>query len=224
MTHFFSDYPPRTPDEERCRLLAVTTWKRLPWTARAVPEKFLPRLVTGDGRRIPWIRDVFDAGVTGLLDDEITVYTNAHIQVRSDAVLHTEAGLRDVEAGYCFRRDFPPRLSDPVPDALYPSGHNYCGSDLYAFRARWWRKHRGNFPDMLIAYEGWDPVLRHLIERTIGGRYAGLGNLIAHEKDGDSWWEHPARTADWAASRQTSSLTSSMRPFAPPPEPILPTP
>lgn len=191
MIHFYSHYKPDDPDAVRCLEMAARSWEKIDWIERPVTTAELPRLFTLDKRSIPYVRDVFDLGIQGVEDQEICVYTNIDIQVRSDAGEIIGKTLNGIDACYGFRRDFPPGQTAPIADHLYRTGHNYCGSDMYAFRAGWWRKNRSMMPDMLIAHELWDAVLRHLIDMTHPGKGTGMLDLCAHEKNGDSWWEKP---------------------------------
>lgn len=188
--HFYPWFVSKNPEVNRCNEQARQTWKKIAWNDIPVPDDCLPRLYTKDGRALPYMKDVFDKGVEKAADNDICIYTNTDIQIRSDVLKHVNIVLKQSDALYCFRRDFPPKTGI-VADANYVHGHAYSGSDLYAFRARWWRQQRVNMPDMILGAEAWDCLLRLLIERTNKGRQVFIADVIAHEKDGFSWWEHP---------------------------------
>jgi hypothetical protein len=191
MRHIFSQYAVLDPDVRRCMQLAARTWETQNWENYGVPDDSLDRFFKEDGKRIPYVHDVINKGTENLPDSDIAVYTNTDIQVRSDAWLRIAWQMQHTDALYCFRRDFPPKLTHVVPDDDYIKGHDYPGSDLYAFRVGWWRRARKDFPDFLLGYELWDAVLRVFIDETNQGKPTAMRDLIAHEKNGASWWEKP---------------------------------
>ena len=209
MIHFYSHYDPQDPEAVRCCAFAKQTWDKIGWIQRPVLMEELPRLFTLDNRAIPFVRDVFDIGTRDVNDEEICVYTNLDIQIRSDTDKIITSTLNKLDACYCFRRDFPPGQIKPIPDHSYHTGHNYCGSDMYAFKAKWWRANRTIMPDMLIAHELWDAILRHLVDMTHVGECTGLLDLCAHEKNGDSWWEKPQNR--YRLRGQIHNLTHGVR-------------
>lgn len=188
--HFYPWFVSKNPEVNRCNEQAKQTWKKVAWQDVPVPDECLPRLYTKDGRALPYMKDVFDKGIEKAADNDICIYTNTDVQIRSDVLKHVEIVLKQSDALYCFRRDFPPKTGI-VPDANYVHGHAYSGSDLYAFRARWWRQQRQNMPDMVLGAEAWDAIFRLLIERTNKNKQVFIADVIAHEKDGFSWWEKP---------------------------------
>lgn len=187
--HFFSHYEPQEKAEQRRHTVALRSRLSPNWRVNPVLDEQLPRLFSGDGKNMPHVRDVFDCGVAGCEDDEICVYTNADIMVRSDAHRQIAFALQYTDAAFAYRRDFSGPLSEPPPDSDFAKGKHYPGSDLYAFRAGWWKKHRKKYPDMLLGYEAWDPVMRELMIATNGPNVCQLPDIIAHERDGISAWE-----------------------------------
>lgn len=209
MIHFYPKYFPKNPDVIRCNDLAAQSWTRLRWKDVPILDADLPRMFREDGKPMPYMKDVFDLGSWQANIGEICVYSNTDIQVRSDADFIIANHLQDTDAAYCFRRDFPKPIAGVIPDHLYASGHDYAGSDLYAFRASWWRQHRDKMPDLILGYESWDAILRCIIEMTNPGKPVRLYDLIAHEKDGRSWWETPQNR--YTLKGQKHCLTLSYR-------------
>lgn len=189
--HVYASYAPADPDTARRQRIAQMTWSRQPWQDFPVTDHDVPRLWREDGRAFPFIRDIFDAASYQAQGDDILLYTNSDIQVRSDACMQVAAALVNADACYCYRRDFHHRVEAPVPDADYASGIDYAGTDLFAFRNYWWQQCRDFMPDMLIAFEAWDCVLRYLIQETHPNGPTVLRDLICHERHG-SYWENPA--------------------------------
>lgn len=188
--HAFTSYVPKDTDTARRNRVAQQTWTRQPWTELPVKDEDLPRLWKEEGRLLPYIKDVFDFACKGKDDTDIIVYTNADIMVRGDACAVIAAAMQDTNALYVYRRDFHHRVDAPIPDADYVKGADYAGSDLKAFRVGWWKGVRDHFPDMLLGFEAWDPIMRHLIEMTNPGRVTRVKDIICHERHG-SWWEAP---------------------------------
>lgn len=187
--HVFTQYTPKDPDTVRRNEVAQRTWRLLPWTERPVRDEDLPRMWEEEGRRLPFIRDVFDFAANGLGDHEIIVHTNADIHVRSDACICIVCALQETDAVYCYRRDFG-RLDEPVKSEDYIKGVAYAGHDMTAFRVGWWHQWRQAMPDMILGLEAWDPCIRTLIDATNHGRANLLHDLIAHERH-TSYWEDP---------------------------------
>lgn len=148
----------------------------------------LPRLWEEEGRKFPFVRDVFDFACLGLPDGDIMVYTNADICVRSDCALRIAQAMQDTDALFSMRRDFNEDFSEPIPDDAIARGDAYVGSDLYAFRVHWWRVQRKNFPDLIVALELWDACMRKLIELTNYGKPFSLPDTNYHRRHA-SYWE-----------------------------------
>jgi hypothetical protein len=90
---------------------------------------------------------------------------------------------------YSFRTDFKRVRRANKTLADLPRGMGYIGSDLFAFRPEWWLEVRAEFPDLLLGYEGWDFVMRKMMERS---RFdpAEFPSFIYHEEHAAYWKEH----------------------------------
>lgn len=186
--HFWTSYEPSDPAARERQRVARITWSTQLWTELPVRDSDLPRLWEEEGRRYPYVRDLFDFAARGRADRDILAYTNADICVSSDCALQVARLLQSTDALYAMRRDFNHDFHEPIPDDVIPRGDAYVGSDFYACRAGWWRRWRDEFPDMIVALEAWDAVLRHLIEFTNPGRAVSLSNVIYHRRH-SSFWE-----------------------------------
>lgn len=190
LIHVFTDYTPRDPDTIRRNALAQSTWLAQRWTECPVKDEDLPRLWKEKGRRFPYIKDVFDvACARAQSKNDIIIYTNADICLSTDCEKQIAQAMVHADGVYCYRRDFP-KLTSPLADTAIRTGHDYCGSDLKAFRVSWWKANRKKFPDMVLGMELWDPCMRLLIDRTNPPGKTCLKNLIYHERHG-SYWEKP---------------------------------
>lgn len=189
--HLWSLY---TPAEEQDRLRharAQATWEKLPWLAVPVAEFALPRRFECSGKKLPFIRDLFDHACDSEDDEAIIVFSNADIGFATDACLRIALALQPNDAGYAARRDFAGLVTAPTDDQI-GTGADYPGTDVFFFRAVWWRTCRGDFPDMVLGREAWDACLRVLIEATNDAKPLSLSNLCWHERHGgQAYWEDP---------------------------------
>ena len=167
--------------------MAQATWPKQPWLDLPIRDDALPRLFTDDGGANPYVRDVFDLACKGIPDDDVMIYTNADIMVRSDCVMQIVSALQQSTACYAYRRDFHHRIEKPVPDGDYNKGMLYAGSDLFAFRKIWWDIMRDEMPDMIIGYEAYDPMLRLLADETNPHSKTRFDDLICHERHASNW-------------------------------------
>ena len=147
----------------------------------------LPRLFNEHTRKLPFVKDLLNAGCDKLPEDTIAVFTNSDICVSNEAAIRIAAALQSNDALYAFRRDFYHQVMEPLPDADISKGVHYPGSDLYAFRVGWWRWYRDSYPDMVFAREAWDSTLRVLIEETNPNKPLSLPDLIYHERHANGW-------------------------------------
>jgi hypothetical protein len=189
IVHVYSEYGKPDPETKRRLAVAKSTWACQRWQDCPVPDASLPRLFTEEGKSLPFIRDLFDAGCQGQDDSAIVVYTNTDICVHSQASLIIAEAMQETDACYAYRRDLD-RIDAPIPDDQIVNARWYCGRDLYAFRAGWWRFYRLRMPDMLIAREMWDPTMGQLMDETNAGPTV-LPDIIYHERHGApaGYWE-----------------------------------
>lgn len=211
--HIWSAYQPDDIDTQRRHLLAQSTWAKQPWTDRPIRNKEFWRLWRENGKTVPYIRDLFDAGCKDQNESTIICFTNADIIVRSDATFQIVAAMQETDAAYSYRFDFHHQLDKVPSDSAFTKGIMYPGSDLFVFRVYWWKKHRNAMPDMLIAHEGYDPVLRTLIDESCKGTAPNeIVGICAHEKHGGpKHWENPANR--YRLKGQQLNLTLAKRFF-----------
>lgn len=187
--HVFTQYQPKDPQTVLRNNVAHSTWTHQPWVEFPVKDEQLPRHWDEEGRSLPFIKDIFDLACQHRKPQDIIVYTNADICVRSDCAVRIAMTLQtDTDACYGFRRDFNHDFHKPMADSDIEKGDDYCGSDIYGFRVKWWLNHRNDMPDLIAGLESWDACLRHLIDLTNPGHPHALKNLIYHRRHA-SWWE-----------------------------------
>lgn len=190
--HVFTDYTPSDPETVRRNRVAQSTWTRQPWVACPVRDEQLPRLhpIPEHGKKLAYLKDVWDWGTKHAEDNDIVIYTNSDISVRSDCCEQVMRQMDNTDACYCFRRDFSHQFDKPIPDADIEKGVDYAGSDLFAWRAIWWKVYRDEFPDMVLGLELWDALARALMEMTNSPGTTCCRNLIYHQRH-NSFWERP---------------------------------
>src|SRR5206468_3985638 len=141
---------------------------------------------------LPYVGDIFDVGVAGTPTDTVIVFVNSDIGVTSDCCLRLLAALQVNPATYAFRKDCHHRLNEPPADGALNGFVPYAGTDLFAFRAEWWRRYRLEWPAMVLGREAWDCCLRVLVEATCPNKPIAVENCCWHEKhSGESHWENP---------------------------------
>ena len=186
--HLFTDYFISDGNAARRNRIARSTWPVQGWEEVPIRDDQLPRLWEEDGKALPYIKDVFDLGMTSHGDD-ILIYTNADICLSIDCRAKVEKHLEKADACYAYRRDFQ-RIDVPIPDDGIRSGQDYAGSDLCGFKVRWWIQHRDEMPDMILGLEAWDPCYRTLVDVTNPGKPVSVRDVIYHERH-SSFWEQP---------------------------------
>jgi len=170
--------------------VAHQSWTRQPWQEQPVDQ--LPRMWREEGRVLPYIKDLYDAGCSERVPSDIIIFTNSDCIVRSDTTLQVASKLQQTTACYAYRFDFGHKLMSPPTDSEFTQGRLYPGSDLVAFRVSWWLANRHKMPDMILGFEASDPVLRQLVDETNSNTDNEVIGIIAHERHGgNGYWEHP---------------------------------
>lgn len=182
---------------ETMRLRAArSSWDRAyktgSWLPCEVTEKELPRnaaTVLNDPRPLPFIRDVFDQAIetSHAAPEDILVFTN------TDIGMAEEIGpiIEDVKIGWASRKDFASIPRRITRDVLV-KGADHPGVDLVFFPVYLWPAIRDVFPDMLLATERWDLVMRSVLKNAGGTE---VKNVIAHALHVAYWtkyWDNPA--------------------------------
>jgi len=184
MFHIWSQYVPESEEEQRRHKLAQSTWDKQLWTEVPVKDSDLKRPFIENGRILPRVVDLFDIGCCGLDGQDIVVFSNSDIGMADLAFVKIAMLLQSVTAGWGNRKDFDAcRQVVPTPEEIQMASCN-SGTDLFFFRVRWWQKHRGRYPDMVIAREAWDPCMRELMAMTNGFEDIALPNLCWHQNHG----------------------------------------
>ncbi len=149
---------------------ARTTWDNLHatdshWSIFVDGKYSRSSLSIGDSRQLPFVKDVIDGAMSEVKQDGIIVLTNADTCLFPEAA----AAIRREMNGrpcICSGRIDVPRCDHPFKQAELSGRRIYVGTDVFAFTPSWWNSIKDDFPDMLLACEGWDFVLWKMMERT----------------------------------------------------------
>ena len=189
LLHFYSDHRYTSDNDRRRCEIAQSTW--LFDVDLAIKDSDLPRLFDdGNGRRIPFIRDLFDFACQGQPDDQIMVFSNTDICFRSNTEEWVSKAMAKVDACYCIRSDFE-HLECPLPDWAISLRSTDYGTDAYCFKPRWWKKYREIYPDMLIGRQWWDSIMNIVVDRSQPETAMNVIRwLIYHESHNSFWIEN----------------------------------
>lgn len=185
--HVYTSFPSKDPDEAKRNAIAKQSWDKQPWKDRPITRGDLSRVYQDGDAELYFIKDMFDVVSAESHPEDIIVYTNADIMIRTDGCARIAVMLQSTNAIWGSRRDFYHEFSEPIADTDYPKGIPYIGKDLFAFRVHWWQEVREHFPDMLVAREAWDAVLFTLIDRTNPPGPNEIRDIIAHKKHASVW-------------------------------------
>lgn len=144
----------------------------------------------GDPRKVPFLKDAINYALTKMKTDrDIVMLTNADTVLVPETWDMVRRSLHKAEAICSARADFR-RIDMPIPWVGVSMPEPYVGTDLFAFTVRWWLKIRDHVPDVLLACEGWDAMLRWLVleENPLGN----LRPVVCY---------HEAHPAFWARNR-----------------------
>ena len=192
--HVWSDYlaKPCDPESERRNAFARSTWETVYSSGNWIPHRIesVPRTSQtqlGDERDIPFVKDMFQQACDLVQESDIIVFSNADIAFVPDIESQIKEAVTRVGCCYAARWNVP-RFTKPLTTAKeLRQGEWYAGTDLLAFTKKWWIEHGDEFPDMLLACEFWDLVIRNLM-KIHGG--LELCDAIYHETH-KSWWYRP---------------------------------
>jgi hypothetical protein len=164
------DLPTPNDDRRRRMLAAYKSWEACRNSDRHYTlvmletdkAKRTSRNTISDTRSLPYIRDIIEAGCAQAGDNDIILLTNADICMVPEAVSIIRGKMLEREC--CFSRRVDVNSSEfRKTQRDIANMKRHVGADLFAFRKSWWVKRGDEFPDLLMACEGWDFVLRHMM-------------------------------------------------------------
>ena len=183
-------------DTQRRNALARSTWEpllqsRQGWVEHHVTK--VPRTSRdfGDTRTLPFIHDMVEQAVAKTRKPtDVVILINADICLTPWGADAIERAVEKYGACHCTRLNFPRPMQIVKHRHQLAGGTWFAGTDLVAFSVKWWTEHKAEFPDMVLACECWDLVMRNLINITGG---VDVPDAIYHETH-DNYWYDGARS------------------------------
>jgi len=186
---------PLSADAQRRNAFARSTWEPLlqrpGWVEHHVTE--VPRTSRdfGDTRTLPFIHDMVEQAVAKTRKPtDVVILINADICLTPWGADAIERAVEKYGACHCTRLNFPRPMQIVKHRSQLTGGIWFAGTDLVAFSVKWWTEHKAEFPDMVLACECWDLVMRNLINITGG---VDVPDAIYHEIH-DNYWYDGARS------------------------------
>lgn len=187
---------PLSADAQRRNAFAHATWEpllqsRQGWVEHHVTE--VPRTSRdfGDTRTLPFIHDMVEQAVAKTRKPtDVVILINADICLTPWGADAIERAVEKYGACHCTRLNFPRPMQIVKHRSQLTGGIWFAGTDLVAFSVKWWTEHKAEFPDMVLACECWDLVMRNLINITGG---VDVPDAIYHEIH-DNYWYDGARS------------------------------
>ena len=187
---------PLSADTQRRNAFARSTWEpllqsRQGWVEHHVTE--VPRTSRdfGDTRTLPFIHDMVEQAVAKTRKPtDVVILINADICLTPWGADAIERAVEKYGACHCTRLNFPRPMREVKHRSQLTGGIWFAGTDLVAFSVKWWTEHKTEFPDMVLACECWDLVMRNLINITGG---VDVPDAIYHETH-DNYWYDGARS------------------------------
>ena len=187
---------PLSADTQRRNAFARSTWQpllqsRKGWVEHHVTE--VPRTSRdfGDTRTLPFIHDMVEQAVAKTRKPtDVVILINADICLTPWGADAIERAVEKYGACHCTRLNFPRPMPVVQHRSQMANGVWFAGTDLVAFTVKWWQENKAEFPDMVLACECWDLVMRNLINITGG---VDVPDAIYHETH-DNYWYDGARS------------------------------
>jgi hypothetical protein len=168
--------------------MAYPQWVECPFEDE---DAFRTSANLGDDRPMPFLSDVIEHANKGTAQDVIA-FTNSDVSFVPGISGWILDRMARQECAFTHRRDFARLTTELNSEAEAARGEWYAGSDAFFFTVGWWRRHRGELPDLVLGREQSDEVLRQLIKRHGG---LEIPNAIYHEKHASFWEAEGTRNA-----------------------------
>lgn len=191
LIHLTQDWTPEDPKSAARESQARATWEQFYTSGEIVKEVFNPgdyrtALDFGEAKvNSPMIVDVVD-DFTKRHPRDVIVFSNSDIAAFPCVPDAIRENVNLYGCFYSARIDLE-KLPEPLVPENIPTGNTiYSGADLFAFTSEWWNQHRERIPDILMAFEGSDFVLKALMRES--GFIPG-SPCIAHvtHEDSSNW-------------------------------------
>ena len=187
---------PLSADTQRRNAFARSTWQPLLQSRKGWVEHHVTKVPRtsrdfGDTRTLPFIHDMVEQAVAKTRKPtDVVILINADICLTPWGADAIERAVEKYGACHCTRLNFPRPMPVVQHRSQMANGVWFAGTDLVAFTVKWWQENKAEFPDMVLACEGWDLVMRNLINITGG---VDVPDAIYHETH-DNYWYDGARS------------------------------
>jgi hypothetical protein len=138
-------------------LEAHQTWLR---AAQEYPVVYYGHVEYG----LPRIAAILDGALANRVGEALLLLTNTDLCLTLDAYIAIEEQLQHFDCTWANRIDVPEFRWMTRAELCQHS--TYVGVDLFAMHVHWWIKNRERWPDLLLGREGWDWVLRTLMQES----------------------------------------------------------
>lgn len=196
LIHVWSRYPIKKTDAQRRHHMAKLTWDKemQGWIDLPLEERdFVRTSLTdfGDYKCAPYVTDMIDKACERVSPWDIVVITNDDTCVCQGMTPLLRRIVSECGACWSSRREHP-KLTRPLTNGELMKGRKHVGADIFAFTKEWWLNHGHLMPDMFMAFENWDYVLRTIVN-SHGGRE--VEGLCYHEMHQGDWLKNRACAA-----------------------------
>lgn len=184
--HAWNDYPYRREDAAYRHGIARASWdseyKKGRWISAMVCDAQLTRNGNsiGEQKPLPFVNDIINIACELAQPDDLIVLTNDDT-IFLDGL--TERLLSTTPPFWSSRWEHAKVQSKLNAEAIKHHSWKHVGADIFVFTKRWWMEFGSEFPDMLVAREAWDLVLRCLINLTGGHEEDALCAHIIHDPE-----------------------------------------
>lgn len=137
---------------------------------------------------LPFVRDMIKVGLNLAKDEDIVVVSNADICVIPKITEKIIKLCSEFGATYSHRYDFKVLNELLKQEEDLNNGEKYLGCDFFSFSKKWWNKHGGIFPDMVLGREAWDMIYCRAIKENGGTE---LDKATYHQIHQSPWSTYP---------------------------------
>jgi hypothetical protein len=187
LVHVWSKYNIVKADAKKRHQVAKSTWDKemKDWIDMPLKDDDFTRNSRtdfGDYKFAPYVTDMIDKAVKTMNPWDIVVLTNDDTCVCPGIGPMLKRILAECDACWSARREHR-RVDRMMTTNELMRGYKHVGADVFAFTKQWWLQYGHNMPDMLMAFENWDYVLRTVIEESGGQEIQGLCYHEIHPGD-----------------------------------------
>lgn len=202
LIHVWSEYPRNDLGAQKRHRMAKLTWERemKGWIDLPLHDSVFNRNARtdfNDHKSAPYVTDMIDRAMATANPGDVVVLTNDDTCVTPNLTRIVKDVLAVCGACWGARREH--RLVNHVMTASeLMTGRKHVGADIFCFTKEWWTAYGQHMPDMLMAFENWDYVLRTVIDDHGGREVEGL-------------CYHEIHTGDWTKKREIPAAKHNQR-------------